>query len=110
MSNFFVHRRTKPNIITGQQILRETGALLLIDDSLENAIDLARQDPPLRTILFGPYKWNRRESRSITKEDRLGHDERRGLGLKMEQEFDLDTLGGYVQRAKDWAQVVALLT
>jgi hypothetical protein len=82
---------------------------MLIDDSLEHAIDLAKENPPLRTILFGPYKWNRRESRSITDEDKLGYDERKVLEIKMEPEYDLDTLGGYAQRANDWNEVVKLV-
>jgi len=84
--------------------------MILIDDSLEHAIDLAREEPPLETILFGPYKWNRRESRSITDEDKLGYDERIARGLKMGPEFKLDTLKGYARRANDWSEVVRLLS
>jgi hypothetical protein len=82
----------------------------LIDDSLEHAIDLATKNHPLRTILFGPYKWNRRESRSITDQDKLSYDERKALGMKMEPEYNLDALGGYAQRANDWNQVVKLVS
>jgi hypothetical protein len=82
----------------------------LIDDSLEHAMDLAKENPPLRTILFGPYKWNRRESRSITDEDKLSCDERKALGLEMEPEYDLDALGDYAQRANDWNEVVKLVS
>jgi hypothetical protein len=106
----FNDRHADDHNLPGKKILRQTGALMLIDDSLENAIDLAKQDPPLRTILFGPYKWNRRESRSITDEDKLGYKERIASGLKIETEYDLDRLEGYARRANDWSEVVDLLS
>jgi len=82
---------------------------LLIDDALEHAIDLGAETPPLHTILFGHYKWNKRTSRMATAEDKLSYDERRDKGMKMEPEYDFEQLKGLSQRAKDWQQVVGLL-
>jgi hypothetical protein len=83
--------------------------MLLIDDALEHAIDLAAETPPLKTILFGSYNWNRRTSRMATAEDRLSYDERRRLGMETESDYDFEQLKGLSTRAKDWQEVVALL-
>jgi hypothetical protein len=91
------------------QIIRKTDSILLIDDALEHAIDLAEETPPLQTILFGPYKWNKRTSRMATVEDKLSYDERREKGIKMEPEYDFERLKGLSRRAKDWQEVVRLL-
>ena len=91
------------------QIIRQTDSILLIDDALEHAIDLAAEMPPLKTILFGPYKWNRRTSRMATAEDKLSYNERLERGMTMEPEYDFEQLNGVSRRAKNWQEVVRLL-
>jgi hypothetical protein len=38
--------------------MRQVGAMLLVDDSAENALAAAAADPPARVLLFGSYPWN----------------------------------------------------
>ncbi|TXT15585.1 hypothetical protein VHUM_00088 [Vanrija humicola] len=40
------------------EVMRQTGAKLLIDDSSENALAAAAADPPERVLLFGGWPWN----------------------------------------------------
>ncbi|KAL1413597.1 hypothetical protein Q8F55_001372 [Vanrija albida] len=43
---------------TKHEVMRQTGATLLIDDSSENALAAAAADPPERVLLFGGWPWN----------------------------------------------------
>ena len=79
---------------------------MLIDDSLDNALDCARAGIPC--LLFGAYEWNRRTSNI----DSLGFNERErleGAGTRWWERDDVpDTaLAPYIRRADGWDAVVS---
>ncbi|BEI82408.1 hypothetical protein CcaverHIS002_0302760 [Cutaneotrichosporon cavernicola] len=43
---------------TKHEVMKQTGAMLLVDDSAENALAAAKADEPPRVLLFGSYPWN----------------------------------------------------
>lgn len=79
---------------------------LIIDDSVENALDCARLDS-VSVILFGDYEWNRRES----KEDRyhlLTHLQRLAIsrGYPWWEGDNVGVLPPNVKRVARWPLVV----
>lgn len=42
------------------QVCADLGAILLIDDSAENALQVCTADEPTPVLLFGNYEWNKR--------------------------------------------------
>lgn len=92
------------------QVLRSLGAVLLVDDSLENAMLCATDAQPVPVLLFGNWPWNRR--RSITRNepgtpDYLPFTERQALGLDWRaDDISDDELPTGIRRALDWPAVV----
>lgn len=102
-----------------EQIAHRLEACLLIDDSLENALNSATHSPPLPVILFGHYPWNSHLSVEDTPQSPSAHKERvlRGietcssedLAEKMRSEEELKGrlhLPENVHRVRDWDEVV----
>lgn len=100
------------------QIAHQIGARLLIDDSIENALDCATASPPVPVLLFGAYPWNRFASSQDTPEDMLAHDERIRRGIDTERAERLgeqlrwtgedigQALPLEIKRVRDWNEVV----
>ncbi|TIB10529.1 hypothetical protein E3P89_02780 [Wallemia ichthyophaga] len=101
-------------------------AEVLIDDSLENALEcarhtrtrgvLARTQTPIRTLLFSPlpptqnipiyhYPWNVEVSRVDNQLDRLSYAERRARGLKTGESREPTQLPQFVERVEGWKGV-----
>lgn len=98
------------------------GACLLIDDSLENALTCASNEPPLPVLLFGKYPWNSHLSAEDTTQDEKAHQERVARAIESEKgealadslKADQDTRGRLnlpesVHRVKDWKEVIETL-
>ncbi|GMK58224.1 hypothetical protein CspeluHIS016_0502560 [Cutaneotrichosporon spelunceum] len=43
---------------TKHEVMKQTGAMLLVDDSAENALAASKAAEPPRVLLFGNYPWN----------------------------------------------------
>ena len=92
---------------------RRLGALLMIDDSVENALKCVTADPPVPVLLFGDYMWNQRVGRysDITKEtsfeDKLKREGGREFwkddSVALEKEIPPDAP---LTRVKDWNEVL----
>ena len=66
--------------------MQSTGALFLVDDSAENALEAANSDPPVKVLLFGDYPWNAIVHRPETQETMTYVEQaRRGLLEETEQ-------------------------
>lgn len=85
-------------------MLRHIGASMLIDDSLDNALDCARAGIPC--LLFGEYEWNRRPSTI----DSLGFKERErleGVGSRWWERENVpnSALSPLIRRVDGWEAV-----
>jgi len=105
---------TNATPMTGKPaIIRDIGAFVLIDDSLDNAISCATGlQPHLPVILFGSYQWNRRHSplpRSL--EGQATYAERSVTESEWWKRDVVDdaTLPPAVRRVADWRQVVPII-
>lgn len=100
---------------TKHEVMLQTGALLLVDDSAENALTCARLKPRQRVLLFGSYPWNA-EVRSpheaehpddkktyveLEKEGKLAEAQAR-----RQKRIDAAWLPEGVTRVKNWGEVV----
>lgn len=97
--------------------MRQTNALLLVDDSAENAVAAASADPPARVLLFGEYPWNAEivpphGECAAHPHDKLIYVERERQGLLVECKARRDMriehgwLPAGVSRVPDWEGVV----
>jgi hypothetical protein len=77
---------------------------LLLDDSVENALQCAEQH--IETILFGNYPWNQRRSLIENELDRISFARRREISSSNWWEADFISLPPQVQRVADWNSVV----
>jgi hypothetical protein len=99
--------------LISQQIIRDIGAIAMIDDSLDNAISCATDfQPHLPVILFGPYQWNRRRSkfpRSL--EDPLTYIERSKTEFEWwkKEVVDDNDLPTTVRRVFHWKEVAPVI-
>lgn len=93
----------------------QTNALLLVDDSAENALTCARLEPHQRVLLFGSYPWNAEIRNPADPE----HPDDKKTYVELEKEGKLDEakerrqkriddawLPKGVQRVKNWDEVV----
>ena len=90
---------------------RRLGALLMIDDSVENALKCVTADPPVPVLLFGDYMWNQRVGRysDITKETSFEDKLAREGGREFWKEESADREvppGAPLTRVKGWREVV----
>jgi len=97
--------------ITKAQVLQTIGALLFVDDSLDNVVScaLAPNAPPI--LLFGNYEWNKRHSKfdQIEGREQLSFEERCKLdGDRFwEKEIVHDvSLPQLVTRVPSWPDVI----
>ncbi|KAF8898466.1 hypothetical protein BD779DRAFT_1484082 [Infundibulicybe gibba] len=95
--------------LSKSQVCAELKARVLIDDSLENAMQCAAAEPPIPVLLFGDYQWNRRISGAGDASDEMTFDRRLKAGNGKEfwkhESFDIP-LGSPVHRVKDWGEVI----
>lgn len=100
--------------------MRQVGAMLLVDDSAENALAAAAADPPAKVLLFGEYPWNAEiiphdGDCAAHPHDKLIYVEREEQGLveeckeRREKRIELGWLPDGVARVKDWNAVVAMV-
>ena len=83
---------------------------MLIDDSLENAIECAKKKD-LIILLFGNYAWNRRISRSDHPSHFLSHAERLERdGHGWWEKEDVGQLPKSILRKASWREVAACLS
>ena len=98
-------------ILTLIQIVHTTGALFLVDDSGENALDASTAIPPVRVLLFGKYPWNAVIPRPAH-QDSMTYIEKERRGLLQDSEDMRATLvrEGWlpdgVERVAEWEDVV----
>lgn len=95
-------------------VVHKTHALLLVDDSAENAVECAQASPPVQVLLFGQYGWNevvlRQEDRH--REDKMTYVELEAQGemdaalRKREERLKEAWLPQGVERVRDWKEVV----
>ena len=105
------HKRTKAEVV------HRTNALLLIDDSAENALEASRASPPVKVLLFGRYTWNEVLLRpeEADEVDGMKYVDWLEKGLMGEVEarrtrrLQEGWLPDHVERVGDWDQVVARL-
>ncbi|KAF8321759.1 hypothetical protein DL93DRAFT_2072646 [Clavulina sp. PMI_390] len=92
------------------EVLQSIGAVLLVDDSLENATTCVTDPKPVPVLLFGPWPWNRHRSYARNEPgslDFLSYDERRARGLDSQADAISDSeLPNGMQRAQNWDEVV----
>ena len=102
---------------TKAAVVHQTGSLLLIDDSAENALDASRASPPVKVLLFGKYGWNRvvltpeqsdeLDQATYAEWQAAGQmDEVAARRRKREEE---GWLPDHVERVDDWQGVVAFM-
>jgi hypothetical protein len=88
--------------------MQQSGSTILIDDSLENAIDVISTLPESATVLlFGSYPWNLRNSRAHSDEDMLSYEERMAAGL---QDDVYGQVPEGIKRVDGWDDVVEFLS
>lgn len=106
------HKRTK------HEVMMQTNALLLVDDSAENAITCARLDPPKKVLLFGSYPWNaeiRNPAEPENPDDKKTYVELEKEGKldeareRRQKRIDEAWLPKGVTRVRDWKEVVEYL-
>ncbi len=82
---------------------------MLIDDHFSNVDACATADPPIKSLLFGPYAWNRKRwgMGSDTPQDNMSYQERIDAGHHdyWDQLSDDRLLDG-TARALDWGEVI----
>ncbi|KAF9073877.1 hypothetical protein BDP27DRAFT_1390893 [Rhodocollybia butyracea] len=97
------------------QVCADLKALVLIDDSSENALQVSTSSsaatPPTPVLLFGQYEWNKRLSTRADAVDTMVFDTR--LQIEGGKEFWKDEKledhipeGAPLHRVKDWPEVV----
>ncbi|KAG8948307.1 hypothetical protein FRC00_008666 [Tulasnella sp. 408] len=88
------------------EVIKTVGAVLLIDDSLENASTCAAAG--IHVLLFGDYPWSQRQSRTSTPQDMMSRAERIRSGDDKFWEREVVTdLPPMVRRVGSWQDVVA---
>lgn len=93
----------------------QTNAMLLVDDSAENALTCARLEPRQRVLLFGSYPWNA----EIRAPEEPAHPDDKKTYVELEQEgklaeaqerrqrrIDAAWLPEGVKRVRNWDEVV----
>ncbi|KAG6891066.1 hypothetical protein C0995_014155 [Termitomyces sp. Mi166 len=98
------------NLMINPQICVDLKAVLLIDDSIENALQCATYKEPTQVLLFGNYEWNKRLSGPQDAKDEMTFDQR--LEAEGGKEFWKDEgiiipEGAPLTRTKDWSEVLA---
>jgi hypothetical protein len=84
-------------------------AVLLIDDSAENAIQCVTAEKPVQTLLFGDYEWNKRLSGPGDARDEMAYDvrlEREGGRKFWEEESVPIPEGAPLHRVRDWGEAI----
>lgn len=97
--------------------MHTTNALLLIDDSAENALEASRASPPVKVLLFGRYPWNEVLLRpeEVDEVDGMKYVDWQERGLMDEVEErrrrrqEEAWLPDHVERVGDWDEVVLWL-
>ncbi|KAG6837870.1 hypothetical protein H0H93_013023 [Arthromyces matolae] len=91
------------------QVCADLKAVLLIDDSSENALQCATYKEPTRVLLFGDYEWNQRLSGPEDARDEMTFDRRleaaNGKEFWKEERIVIPE-GAPLTRVKDWNEVV----
>ncbi|KAH8835961.1 hypothetical protein DL96DRAFT_1455552 [Flagelloscypha sp. PMI_526] len=90
------------------QVCKDLGAVLLIDDSAENATQCGK-DGSFKVLLFGDYPWNKRLSGPMDSTESQTYDVR--LQIEGGREFWKDdeeklVLPDGVERVRDWGETV----
>ena len=99
-----------------KKVCNKIGAFILIDDSVENALECARASPPVKVLLFGDYQWNKRESRLDHVKDEYSYEERSRHEGSYDNWWKKDSDDMHIpeslpiRRVKDWKEVKRRLT
>ncbi|KAG9017622.1 hypothetical protein FRB90_000492 [Tulasnella sp. 427] len=87
--------------LTKPQMLKQLGASMLIDDSLDNCMDCAKSGIPV--LLFGDYEWNKRRSGIGAGVESMGFEERE----KVEVQVTMATLSTMKQQLPTLKELTA---
>lgn len=109
------HKRTK------HEVMQQVNALLLVDDSAENAIHAAQADPPAKVLLFGSYPWNaeivppsgegaKDAEDEIIYVDAAAQGKLATRAARRKARIDRGWLPAGVTRVKDWEAVVEFIS
>ncbi|KAG8951256.1 hypothetical protein FRC04_006495 [Tulasnella sp. 424] len=95
--------------LTKPQMLKQLGASMLIDDSLDNCMDCAKSGIPV--LLFGDYEWNKRRSGISAGVESMGFEEREkveGTGRRWWVRDDVadERLSPLIRRVRGWDDVL----
>ncbi|KAJ2919327.1 hypothetical protein MD484_g1118, partial [Candolleomyces efflorescens] len=91
------------------QVCDDLKAVLLIDDSAENAVQCVTAERPVQTLLFGDYEWNKRLSGPGDARDEMAYDvrlEREGGRRFWEEESVPIPEGAPLHRVRDWGEAI----
>ncbi|ORX36841.1 HAD-like domain-containing protein [Kockovaella imperatae] len=102
------HKRSKADVV------HETEALFLIDDSAENALDASRSKTPCQVLLFGDWPWNRiiRDPDDRLPEDVILYVDAKDKGLldrvesRRQELIERNWIPHGVERVSNWEQVI----
>ncbi|KAG8940780.1 hypothetical protein FRC04_005049 [Tulasnella sp. 424] len=87
------------------EVIKSLGAVLLIDDALENAIICAAAG--IHVLLFGDYPWSKRHSRLLTPHDLMSREQRIQAGDDKYWEREVVTeLPPGIRRVGGWQDVI----
>lgn len=105
---------------TKHEVMKQTNAILLVDDSAENALAASKAAEPPRVLLFGDYPWNAEVvppsgPGAAHEDDKLIYIEAEKLGrleeraARRKERIERGWLPDNVQRVKNWEGVVSWL-
>lgn len=90
--------------IAFNQVAKEIGAVLLIDDHPHHCLPCAQQDPPIQALCFGDYTFQKYKWPAA--DDGLTWEEMQAAGIPLPP-VEIDWfVGDHVARARDWNAVV----
>ncbi|KZT06302.1 uncharacterized protein LAESUDRAFT_726129 [Laetiporus sulphureus 93-53] len=91
-------------------VCKKLGAKLMIDDSLENALKCIDHQPPVPTLLFGDYQWNKRQAQYVDIRFEVSFDERHRLegGREWWKDDEVEIPeSAPLKRVNHWKEVVS---
>jgi len=96
---------------TKYEVCQSISAVALIDDNLNHVVSCSAGRPPVPTVLFGEYEWNKRLSSVASELDQMGYEQRllAEKGVEWWKEDELHELPLLVKRSSSWADVETVL-
>src|SRR5579859_1774773 len=82
------------------------GAIVLIDDAIENAFEVHASTRVVECLVYGQWKWNITLHSADKPEDKLSYEEAKERGLNIEDSKPTPLPKG-IERTKTWTEVLA---